>query len=337
MDAPRIQYAKSGDGFDIAYWTLGHGQPVVDMGTPPFSHIQLEWQLPELRSWYERLADHHQLVRFDGRGTGLSTREIAEYSLETMILDLEAVVDRLRLRRFTLIGAINSGVAAMVYAARRPERVSRLILWCAYAQGKEYFEDTGTLALRAVVDQDWRMFSETAAHSRFGWSEGEPARRFAELIRAAVTPAVQGALMDALRYVDVTDVLPRVTAPTLVLQREDRGAEVARRIAALIPDAQVVLFKGGSAAPYLSDADDVWRVMADFIDVGAKRPDPGVLTAREADVLRLVAGGLSNREVSQQLVISVRTVERHISNIYAKIGARGKADATAYALRHSLI
>jgi pimeloyl-ACP methyl ester carboxylesterase len=141
---PPIQYAKTTDGLSIAYWAVGQGDPVVDLGTPPFSHIQLEWEMPEVRAWYERFAEHHLLVRYDGRGTGLSTRDITDYSLDGMVNDLEAVVDRLRLPPLTLIGSINSGLAAIVFAARRPERVARLILWCAYAQGSEYFEDTGS-------------------------------------------------------------------------------------------------------------------------------------------------------------------------------------------------
>jgi class 3 adenylate cyclase len=262
---PRIQYAQTKDSVSIAFWTLGEGEAIVDMGTPPFSHIQMEWRLPEIRRWYERFAERHQLVRFDARGTGLSERELRVYSLDDLVMDLEAVVDRLKLSRFTLLGAINSGLPAIAYAARHPQRVPRLILWCAYARGSEFFDDTGTQALRIVLNRDWHMFTETAAHSRFGWSEGEPARRFAELIRAAVTPDMQARIMDTLSEVDVTDCLPNVKADTLVLQREDRGPEVARRIAARIPNARLVLFKGGSAAPYLGDANEVWNVIADFL------------------------------------------------------------------------
>jgi DNA-binding NarL/FixJ family response regulator len=54
------------------------------------------------------------------------------------------------------------------------------------------------------------------------------------------------------------------------------------------------------------------------------------------EVLRLVASGRSNREIANELILSVRTVERHVNNLYAKIGARSKADATAYAFRHGL-
>ena len=88
---PRIQYAKTADGVNIAFWTLGEGVPVVQMSSLPFSHIQLEWQDPGWRRWYERLAEKRKLVRYDGRGTGLSDRNVADYSFDAHMLDLQAV------------------------------------------------------------------------------------------------------------------------------------------------------------------------------------------------------------------------------------------------------
>ncbi len=329
MDAPRIRYVQTNDGLSIALWSLGHGEPVIDMGTPPFSHIQLEWDIPEIRAWYERLASRHQLIRYDGRGTGLSEREIEAYSIDGQVSDLEAVVEKLALTSFTLIGSINSGAAAISYAAKWPERVRRLVLWCAYTKGSEFFADSGTAALRGMVHQNWHMFTETAARARFDWNEERLSASFAALIRAAVRPDVQAALMDALREIDVTPLLPAVSMPVLVLQRQNRGIEVARRIGSAIPQAQVVLLPGGSGAPYLHDADEIWSIIEGFIN-----PELGGdarLSKRETEVLRLIAAGKSNQEMADELVISVRTVERHIANLYAKAGLHTKAQATAYA------
>ena len=75
---PRIQYAQTADGVSIAFWTLGEGMALVHMPFL-FSHIQLEWQMPETRRWYERLSQNRKLVRYDGRGTGLSERDVADY------------------------------------------------------------------------------------------------------------------------------------------------------------------------------------------------------------------------------------------------------------------
>jgi class 3 adenylate cyclase/pimeloyl-ACP methyl ester carboxylesterase len=262
---PRIQYAKTSDDVSIAFWTLGEGPPVIDLGTPPASHVLMEWQLPEMRRWYERFTANHQFVRIDSRGVGLSDRVVTDYSLDALILDVEAVVQRLDISSFTLFGSVNSSPIALAYAARHPGLISRLLLWCPYTRGVEFFDDTGTQALRMILEKDWSMFTETASHSRFGWVGSEFASRFANLWRSSVTPEMQARLMDVLHAVDVTTLLPKVTAPTLVLQREERGADIARRIAASVPDARVALFKGSSAAPYLDDADQIWKVMAEFL------------------------------------------------------------------------
>ena len=76
-------------------------------------------------------------------------------------------------------------------------------------------------------------------------------------------------------------------------------------------------------------------------ELGARAPEArvGGLSAREAEVLRLVARGLSNDDIARELVLSVRTVERHVANIYAKIGASGRtgrAIATAWAHGHGI-
>ena len=88
---PRIQYAKTADGVSIAYWTLGEGEPLVHMPLL-ISNIQLEWQIPECRRWYERLAQGKKLIRYDFRGSGLSGRNAASFSVEAQVLDLEVLV-----------------------------------------------------------------------------------------------------------------------------------------------------------------------------------------------------------------------------------------------------
>jgi DNA-binding NarL/FixJ family response regulator len=81
----------------------------------------------------------------------------------------------------------------------------------------------------------------------------------------------------------------------------------------------------------------VYRVLG-FREEHAAEPgdQPGELTLREVEVLRLLAAGRSSREIADELVLSVRTIERHISNIYTKIDAHGRAEATAWAITHGL-
>jgi class 3 adenylate cyclase/pimeloyl-ACP methyl ester carboxylesterase len=296
MAEPRIRYCRTVDGVSIAFWSIGQGEPIVDAGHPP-THCEMEWRLAPVRAWYERFAARHQFIRFDSRGTGLSAREIDEYSLDTMVRDLEAVVDTLAVDRFTLVGGMNSGVSSIAYAALHPDRVSRLILWCAYARGREFFDDSGTRALREMAERDWHMFTETASRSRFSWEADEHAREYALHWRAAITPRVQGMLMDSLRDVDVTPLLSRIGAPTLVLQREDRGVDIARRIASGITGAVLKVFPGGSAAPYLEDADRVWATIAPFIGDDM----PAVARGRERIHTILFTDMERNTELLQRL------------------------------------
>jgi DNA-binding CsgD family transcriptional regulator len=163
---------------------------------------------------------------------------------------------------------------------------------------------------------------------------------------------------------DVTPLLPQVRAPALILHRRDipwLPVELARQLAARLPDARLALVPGESTAPYLGDTEAIARAIDEFLAGDAeiphqppsdatngrrtapvpgrrsRRDNPDGLTARQVEVLRLLAGGRTNQEIAGELSLSVRTVERHVFNIYGKIGARGRADATAYTLRHGLL
>ncbi len=278
---PRIQYAKTEDGVSIAYWTLGEGVPFVSM-PPAFTHIELEWRFAEQRRWYERLAQKRKLIRFDTRGFGLSQREVPDFSLDSMVLDLKAVVDQLHLERFALLGYQHSGPVAIAYAARCPERVSHLILWAAYAEPAEWTASSQLQATRGLIDKDWATYTETVAHIVMGWSQGEPARRYAELIRECTTPEALQAGIRATLELDVRALLPEVTSPTLVLHRRQvpfPAMSAATGLAAGIPDARLAVLEGESLAPYLGDSESVLRAIEEFLSEGdeeaAETPAPG--------------------------------------------------------------
>ncbi len=286
---PRIQYAQTADGVNIAFWTLGEGVPFVHLPWFRMSHIQLEWQIPEYRRWYEGLAERLRLVRYDGRGIGLSDRDVSDYSLDALVLDLEAVVDRLGLESFALAGFLHTGPVAIAYAVRHPERVSHLVLWCTYARGADYARSSQIQATRGFMGTDWELYTETLAHVRLGWSEGARARQFAAMMRESITPEALQAHIDAFRELDITPLLAQVRPPTLVLHRRHVSwleVDVARRLAADIPNARLALLEGSSGAPYLGDVDAVLRAVYEFLGEG----EPSVVAAQpsEAGALRTV-------------------------------------------------
>jgi len=268
---PRIQYAKTADGVSIAFYTLGDGTPLVYLPDLPLTHIQMEWQMPEYRRWNERLAEKRMLVRYDGRGWGQSEGDVTDYSLDVLMLDLAAVVDRLSLERFALLGGLQMGPVAIAYAARNPERVSHLILWCAYARASDFYASPRLRALRELLEKDWELYTETMGHILLGFSEGKPAHQAAELYRESVTRQALRATVAAFREFDVTDLLPGVRAPTLVLHRRQVrlfDVDVARHLASHIPDARLLLQQGDIFNPSLGDMEAVASAIDEFLGEG---------------------------------------------------------------------
>jgi class 3 adenylate cyclase len=268
---PRIQYAQTADGVSIAFWTLGKGMPLVHMPNLPWSHIQMEWQFAGYRNWCERVAEKRMVVRYDCRGSGLSDRDVADFSLEAHVTDLEAVVDRLGLERFALLGILHSGPVAIAYAARCPERVSQLILWCSYARASDYYRVPQVESLRALRDKDWEIYTETAAHVVFGWSAGEEARRFAAFMRECAPREAMLAAREASQHFDVAPLLPQVRTPTLVLHRRQYpllNVDVATGLASRIPDARLAVLEGASFAPWVGDMEAVLTAIDEFLGEG---------------------------------------------------------------------
>jgi class 3 adenylate cyclase len=270
---PRIQYAQTEDGVSIAFWTLGEGTPLVHMPWIPYSHIQLEWQIPEWHGWHEQLAKNRKLVRYDGRGSGLSDRDVRDYSLDRHLHDLEAVVHRLGLDSFALFAPLHSGPVAITYASRHPERISHLILWCSYARASDYLRSTQAQTMRSLAlgTASWELYTETVAHGLMGWSAGEPARRLAALLRESVTQEAAQAAISATGEFDVASSLAKVRSPTLVLHRRQvafPAVDTGRGLASRIPDARLVLLEGTSMSPYLEDTETALQAIDDFLGEG---------------------------------------------------------------------
>jgi class 3 adenylate cyclase/pimeloyl-ACP methyl ester carboxylesterase len=278
MAEPQIQYAKTSDGVSIAFATLGEGMPFVHMPFA-FPHLQLNWETPEFRSWYERLAKGRQFVTYDVRASGLSDRDVTDFSLDAGVRDLEAVVDRLSLERFALFAPSLRGLQGVAYAVRHPERVSHFILMNAGARTTDFTGGPQAQALLQLANADWEVFTETMAHVALGWSAGEQARRYAAIIRESITQETLLAVL-AAPDIDVTELLPQVSSPTLVLHSRDTpipSVDAARGLASRIPNARLVLLEGVSP-PALGYSEAVHSAIDEFLgdEVPTTTPDaPG--------------------------------------------------------------
>ncbi len=337
LQRPRIQYAWTSDGVAIAYWRIGDGPPLVHMPMFPLGHLLGEWGLPAVRGYFKGLAAGCAVTHYDGRGTGLSDRDVDDYSQEAKLRDLSAVVDGASLATFALLGFGHIGAAAIQYAALHPDRVSHLILWHAYARSSDVTSLSRITAVRSLIERDWGTYTELEGYRVSGWQGGESARAYTEFIRESVTPHVLALAYESLSSVDVTEFLPKVRAPTLILSREASDVlpiSVANGMASAIPDARVVFLRGSGANPFLDVRQEFIAAVRDFL--GGSGP-PSTLTPREVEVLLLIAAGRSNSEISTELTLSVRTVARHVTNIYAKIGVQNRSEATAFAIHHHLL
>lgn len=328
----------------IAYAAHGHGPPLLVVSCW-LSHLQYDWQSPVWRHFLDELGAFTTLFRYDERGFGLSDWRVDEFSLEARLADLEALVEDIGLDRLSLLGMSGGSPVAMAYAARHPARVDRLILYGASPLGRHTPAPTEReLAFRALIRAGWaqedpifrrvftNIFIPGATEEQMGW--------FDELQRMSTSTdnAVESRL--ARQEVNIVDLLPSIEAPALVLHaRGDRTTPFDDAVlsAGLIPNARLVPLE---AANHILLADEpAWPVfvrevrdfMADASTAAAADAPAGLadLTAREREVLRLAAEGRSNPEIAEALVLSVRTVERHLSNAYLKLGITGRAARTA--------
>jgi class 3 adenylate cyclase len=251
-----IRFCTTPDGVRIAYAVVGEGPPLVHV--PGWiSHLELDWLLPQSREIWESYARHFTVIRMDKRGTGLSDRHVDDYSLEARVRDLEALVDHVDLREFALSGVSEGGPTCISYAARHPERVSRMVIYGTFAKGSVLAGGPDLAAgVKAVVRAEWGMGSRLLADLFVG-EDADPAlaQIFTEYQREGATREDAYSMLDVNTDIDVTDLLPNVRAPTLVVHaRADRviPIDAGRELAAGIPNARFVSVEGSHVNPLAS-------------------------------------------------------------------------------------
>jgi DNA-binding winged helix-turn-helix (wHTH) protein/pimeloyl-ACP methyl ester carboxylesterase len=254
-----ITFCRTKDGINLAVACVGQGVPLVSIPTW-LTHLEYDWQNPGRAPLWRFLADRFRLIRYDGRGFGLSDRVVAEISLSTFERDLEAVVDALHLRRYALLG-ISQGVAtAITHAVRYPDRVTRMAVIGGFALGRNKRGSTKEIelgkALIAVMRQGWvnensaflRMFSSVFIPG----ASPEQIKWYADLLR--ISTSAENAVRNhgGIDEIDIVDLLPKVSAPTLVLHsRHDNLVpfEEGRRLATSIPNATFVSLDSENHVP----------------------------------------------------------------------------------------
>lgn len=339
-DRPAVRFCSSADGVRIAYARSGRG-PVLVKAAHWLTHLEHDARSPIWRPWIEGFTRRFEYVRYDTRGCGLSDREPARLDLDAWVEDLEAVVDDAGLERFTLLGISQGGSIAIAYAERHPERVERLVLYGAFARGRL------RRGASSQKEEDARLQCQIVEHSWGGDNPGfrnffaatfmpdaprELLEAFAELQRVTSTPAHAARQMQVSHEVDVTALAGRIACPTLVMHGQDDARvpfEEGRLIAALIPGARFLalptpnhVMRGDEPA-----FAEFLAALEAFIPRAGPTADFGSLTARERELVELLARGLDNHQIAAHLRVSEKTVRNHVSAILAKLGvdSRGRA------------
>jgi pimeloyl-ACP methyl ester carboxylesterase/DNA-binding CsgD family transcriptional regulator len=337
---PEMRFAKTQDGVRIAYTAPeGEGRPLVAL-TGWNCNAEFELRHPESQRFYEALKDGRPTAWVIPRGVGASQRKIPPLSLECLVLDVEAVTDSLGWQTFDLWGEGSGALAALAYTARHPGNVSRMVLWSACASWG--FTDPGTIAaLTGLMRSKWWLARRTMGDLCFPSGPMALYEWFVKMMGESIAPEQAADYLEFNANCDVADLVARVETPTMLLHRTgDRVVPISagREMAALFPNARFVALEGDIALPYFGDTSYVESIR-DFLEEGSavgQALAPEGLTPREVEVLRLVAAGKSNRQIAEELQITVNTADRHVSNILTKIGASNRAEAASFAVRNGL-
>jgi pimeloyl-ACP methyl ester carboxylesterase/DNA-binding CsgD family transcriptional regulator len=348
MSRQRIRYLRTPDGVQLAWAEAGRG-PTLVKAANWLSHLELEWESPVWRHWIHFFAEYFHYVRYDERGCGMTDWKVGDVSFARWVEDLESVIEAAGVHEPCALLGISQGAAVCIaYAARHPERVSHLVLYGGYARGWMDRPDApGRKEYEAIIEL-----------TRRGWGKENPAFRqlftsrfipegsseqlewWNDLCRKTTTPDIAAELLQARAQVDVTHLLGEVRTPTLVLHA--RGDEVCplaegRLLAAGIPGAEFVELD--SRNHVLLEQEPAWPRFKDtvlgFLGVAGagagEDPAFATLSAREREILTLIALGLGNAEIGERLSISEKTVRNHVSNVFDKLGVWTRAQAIVFA------
>jgi pimeloyl-ACP methyl ester carboxylesterase len=262
MDTCRTQ-----DGVSIALASAGQGLPLVRSATW-FNHLDYDWHVPLRGALLHYLAERFQLVRYDGRGTGLSDRYVPEISFATFEEDLRAVVDALGLQRYALFGISQGAATAISHAVRYPHRVAKLVLNGGLALGRNKRgsakdREEGE-ALLTLMRHGWgdahSAFLRAYALLFYPGASAEQIKGLAELQRMATSAENAIRIRMASADIDVTSLLEKVAVPTLVVHsRYDNAVplEEAIRLSSRIPNARLLVLE--SENHVLLPGEPAWR------------------------------------------------------------------------------
>lgn len=273
---PVTRYAKSGE-IHVAYHVFGDG-PVHLVFVPGFvSHIENYWDDPDMARWLRRLGSFARVIMFDKRGTGLSDRVTQLPALDERMDDVRAVMDAVGVERAAVFGISEGGPLTALFAATHPDRCRALVLYGSFARFSSWIStDQQFESFIEYIDREWGTGGSLPAFAPSREGDRTFQQWWGRFERLGASPAAAIALMHMNRQIDVTDILPSIRLPALVIHRTDDvtvSVEGGRLLAARIPGAHYVELPGRDHMPFIGDnADEITNLMEEFLT--GSRPPP---------------------------------------------------------------
>lgn len=333
-----VRYAEVA-GTTVAWSAVGSGPPLI-VGGWWCSHLELNFADDDFRRFLSGLAAHRTVYRYDRPGSGASSRtsDVPD-TLEDEVAVLAALVEAWGLESVDLLGASSGAPVGAAYAATAARRVRSLVLYGGFVRGTDIAAPSAREAMLDVLTAHWGLGSRVLADLFLPDATAAERERFAEFQRRSASPEVARSSLQATYAFDVSPYAERIDCPTHVLHRSgDRAIPVAlgRDLARAIPGATFAELPGVDHFPWRGETDLVAAeaLRALGVQVPAHRsqagpPAAGALTAREAEIIGLVAAGRTDSEIAEALHLSPHTVHRHVANVRTKLGARSRAAAAA--------
>lgn len=334
VETPPVHYARTDDGVNLAYIDAGSGPTVTVL---PFhsAHVVERWSGPV--TWTRPLARHFRLVTYDSRGQGLSTRRLPNApTLADYEADLKAVMRTAGVQQTALMAYGGFAHVALKYYAEHPDEVTALVLICT----SETFASWPLRSILSLAEDSWDLLVDFICAKFASPADGQWFRQF---MRVCAEPQEYVRMVRAFADSDVSDIIGRIRVPTLVLHSLDQhwlDVTEGTKFASLIPGSQLLFLDGDIEPDFLKGGKAIRQFLFDSgvgIAAGTRaavshaRMD--TLTARQREVYQLLVAGKTNREIADTLVLSERTIERHIGDLYARLGVRNRAEAVALGSR----